>query len=818
MHPFLAYNLKAGVCLALFYLFYKLLLSRETFHRFNRIVLLFSSLLAFALPLCVITIEREAPSRPPTVLVLSADAASLTTDTPAMAAPTVPSAEPFHWAQFVWWLFLAGAGGTLAWTLLSVGRIVRLIRRGHRIPLADGRQLVLTQDECTPFSWMRFIVLSERDYAESGPEILIHEQAHIRLRHSCDLLMTDLAGCLQWFNPAMWLLRQELRAVHEYEADEAVLSSGTDAKRYQTLLVKKAAGHRWYSVANSFNHSKLKNRITMMLQKRSSRWAGVKALYVLLLSGAALGAFAETRYVFVEDGSTQFSQSLQSANHDGTDSLATACRTMSCTTTVSDGDKEVKGIVTCDGKPVGGAVVRIIGSDRSFTTDSKGQFRIDASEGPMQLEISAPAYGQMRMTMQVQGGERIAASLKSDRQMELEKHLDPEKPIILVDGLIVDQSLGEIVPSEIASMSILQDTSLVVRYGEPARNGVVSIATVNASEKQPLYIIDGKPAAGSDLPLIDPADIASMSVIKDDSTLQEYGEQARNGVILITTKQFPKTKGKVVSVIQTTTTTDDREGAAVSVTVRSDGTQPVLDKKQALIVVDGEIYTGELSSIDPDQIATMTVLKDKSTVEQYGEQAKEGVIVISTRNPKKGLRYVGTEPLIFDSSLNKYIVGRGRFTIAASECNPLVEVDGRIVGNGYLRRMDAERVLLVSEFGGGELAAYGPAAAGHDRLVRITTLDHGSTLYDDLLRYGQEMLRRSELSLSQNGSAGNMSGARRDLRSAADLLEKAHKLRPGDRRTLELLVEAATKAGEGSERIDRTYAKLATKYRRMLER
>lgn len=817
MHPLLAYNLKAGACLALFYLFYKLLLSRETFHRFNRIVLLVCSLLAFLLPLCVISIERAVPAPPPTVVEFSSDAPPLPTHTSDLAAPTTSEAEPFPWERLAWGLFLAGVGATLAWTLLSVVLIVRLIRRGRRIPLTDGRWLVLTQGERTPFSWMRFIVLSERDYAESGPEILIHEQAHIRLRHSCDLLVMDLAGCLQWFNPAMWLLRQELRAVHEYEADEAVLASGADAKRYQMLLIRKAAGPRWYSVANSFNHSKLKNRITMMLQKRSSRWASVKALYVLLLAGAALGAFAETRYVFVEDGSTNLSRSPRSAIPDGTDSLATVCRSMSCTTTVSEGDKEVKGLVTCDGQPVEGAVVRIVGSDRSFTTDGKGQFRIDASGGPMKLEISAPDYGQMRMTVQVKGGEAVVTALKSDRQRELEERADPRKPIILVDGLMVDQSLGEIVSTEIASVSFSKDSSLVQRYGEPARKGVVSIATVNKSKQGPIYIIDGKPATNSDLPLIDPANIATMKVLKDSLLIRKYGEQARNGVIFITTKQSPETKGEAVSVSQTTTTSDNGKGAAVSVTVRSDDPRHASDIKQALIVVDGEIYNGDLNSIDPDQIAIMSVLKDKSAVEQYGEQAKDGVIIMTMRTPKKGLRYVGTEPLIFDSSLNKYIVGRGRFTIAAIRCNPLVEVDGRIVGNGYLRRMDAERVLLVSESGGDELAAYGPAAAGHDRLVRITTLGHGSALYDDLLRYGQELLRRSEMSLSQNGSA-EKTIARRDLRSAADLLEKAHKLRPGDRRTLELLVEAATKAGQGSERIDRTYARLAERYRRILER
>ena len=138
--------------------------------------------------------------------------------------------------------------------------------------------LVRTERPVTPFSWGRYIVMSERDLAENGGAILLSRTGHLRLRHSLDLIVTDVAGLPAMVQPAMWL--RELRAIHEYEADEAVLDSGVDARSYQMLL-KKAAGGRWYSIANSFNHSKLKNRITMMLRKKSSRWAGARALLLL---------------------------------------------------------------------------------------------------------------------------------------------------------------------------------------------------------------------------------------------------------------------------------------------------------------------------------------------------------------------------------------------------------------------------------------------------------------------------------------------------------------------------------------------------------
>ena len=290
MYALMIYSLKVGACLAVFYLFFKLLLSRETFHRLNRIVVLAAMVLSFILPFCVITIYRELPAAP-----------EMPAAEQLFEASAEPQPEPFPWDKAAALVFLTGAGATLLWTFGSVFGVIRMIRRGRRERLADGTVLVRIGRSVTPFSWYRYIVLSENDLAEKGDAIVLHEKAHLRLRHSVDLLLTDLAGCLQWFNPAMWLLCRELRAIHEYEADEAVLDSGVDAKHYQLLLIRKAAGGRGYSVANSFNHSKLKNRITMMLRKRSSRWAVARVLFVLPLAGLALGAFARTAYVFPDD-------------------------------------------------------------------------------------------------------------------------------------------------------------------------------------------------------------------------------------------------------------------------------------------------------------------------------------------------------------------------------------------------------------------------------------------------------------------------------------------------------------------------------------
>ena len=393
MSEFLTYSLRTGACIAVFYLFFKLLLSRETFHVFNRALVLAATAVSFVLPLCVITVQRTLPAREtvstsdeypyPAYADIVTPAADTPTDAPAegslsaarvMAASATPlpedtvapeseetvmpepevmvaplteedilsdhtSAESvaavqpsvseavetsrgveIPWRQIGIVIYLAGVAAVIFVTVRSIVGLHRLMRRGRCERLDDGTTLVRMDENVAPISWCRNIVISERDLRENGAAILAHERAHVRLHHSLDLLLVDLAGAVQWFNPAMWLLRRDLRAIHEYEADAAVIASGVDARSYQLLLIRKAVGGRWYSIANSFNHSKLKNRITMMLREKSSRRTRARALLLLPLAGLALGAFAETVYVRPEDKVTkEFSENQLSETQIASD-------------------------------------------------------------------------------------------------------------------------------------------------------------------------------------------------------------------------------------------------------------------------------------------------------------------------------------------------------------------------------------------------------------------------------------------------------------------------------------------------------------------
>lgn len=287
----IVYSLKVAIFLIAFYLLYKSFMSRETFLRTNRIVLLASLVLSFVLPFCGLTVSQTVDETGGNYAV--AQSVVMLEEVIVGSADVVHSVA-IDWRSVAVFIYLAGIVVCILRVLVSMVRVMQLIRSGERVVLDNGIVLTIVDNRQAPFSWIKFIIISRADYEENKDEILTHERAHIRYRHSIDLLLCDALCCLQWFNPAIWLLRQELCAVHEYEADKAVLDSGINAKQYQILLIKKAVGGKWYSIANSFNHSKLKYRIAMMSRKKSSGWARAKVLYVLPVVAFAMSAFAQS--------------------------------------------------------------------------------------------------------------------------------------------------------------------------------------------------------------------------------------------------------------------------------------------------------------------------------------------------------------------------------------------------------------------------------------------------------------------------------------------------------------------------------------------
>ena len=259
MTPFLLYIVRAGLYLSLFYAFYLLVMRRATFFRLNRILLLSGSYICLLLPF---------------VRLRNVSAASIASDLTIMAVGTgsegaaVPSPSP--WPAVLFALFITGALVTLTLYGVSAWKMGCLIRKGERLE-REGCHLVILEEDIPSFSWGRKVVIGRKDL-EENPAIFIHELMHVQCRHSLDLLLLLPLQLFFWWNPLVWVTREELRLLHEYEADEGVIQKGIDATQYQLLLVRKAVGDERFSLASGFQHAQLSSRITMMLKPSSSAW------------------------------------------------------------------------------------------------------------------------------------------------------------------------------------------------------------------------------------------------------------------------------------------------------------------------------------------------------------------------------------------------------------------------------------------------------------------------------------------------------------------------------------------------------------------
>ena len=510
MTEFLIYQGKAALALVAFYIFYRLLLSKETFHRFNRMVLLGTAALSFILPLCVITINKVV------TLPYSNTVDQTVENIEGIVAGVAEMPKEPIWPYILFGLFLIGAVVVLLMTVISIFKVRAIINSGEHQILESGETLVITENDTAPFSWMKYIVLSREDFESGYSQILTHEKAHIALRHSLDLLFVDLITVLQWFNPVIWMLKSDLRALHEFEADDAVLRSGANIKEYQYLLIRKAVSKSGYSVANSFNHSTLKARITMMLNKKSSRMSAWKALYVIPLVGISIAATAETKVDYrYEDQQPE---------------------------TVAD-------------TPVGKDSKNLF-KEKNM---KEGHFIIDEEAGSVTMVYFDHNGNEMRS--QVVGLDLSKDLYFCNGNMSTPKAFEmrmEEEDVVILNAYLKNgkKVRGAVLPnnnytSGTWDVNKSPDEQDVVYHKDgktyQTRGGkhVETDKDVEVSSTDLVIILNGeRMPEGYDLNTLSPSEITSMAVLKNEQALKEYGTD--KGVIVITTDPSKKGEKKAV--------------------------------------------------------------------------------------------------------------------------------------------------------------------------------------------------------------------------------------------------------------------------------
>ena len=630
MGTFLVYILKSSLCLALFYLFYRLLLSKETFHRFNRIALLGVMLISCLLPLVRVTVDRATVVNT-SVMLVEKDMLMY----PWEMQTVVQEEAAFPWREWLVAVYLLGIFFFLLRNLWSLVRMLYLIRHSRCRQMENGICLVIHQAGFAPFSWMKYIVISQTDLDENGTDILIHEEAHIRNRHSWDLLLVELCVWLQWFNPAAWLLKQELQNVHEYEADEAVLRQGIDAKRYQMLLIKKAVGAS-YSIANSFNHSSLKKRITMMIRKKSNPWARAKYLYVLPLAAVTVAAFArpEISEPLDEISSVKVNDLSAITGKNSPENLSVAA------TSAADVTLKMK-VTDQSGSPIVGASVLIVNSTSGTLTDSEGNFTLKVGDdqrisvsyiGMKSVELSVKEclekqIKEVRLTSDADSGPQLTVVSQSSESasQKAPQHNTTSEPQNTEEVFMVVENMPEFPGGLNACLKFLADH---VAYPKEAAEKKIQGRVI----VQFVVMKDGS--------------IANARVIRSVDPLLD-AEALR--VIGLMPKWKPGTqRGQAVNVKFTMPITfrldkdsTDMQPALVGKVIEISGATKENNQKAfhfpdgketPLVVVDGEeISVSSLEKLSSDTFESINVFKGETAINRFGEKGKNGVLLITTK-------------------------------------------------------------------------------------------------------------------------------------------------------------------------------------------
>jgi TonB-dependent SusC/RagA subfamily outer membrane receptor len=791
MPTFLLYILKFSCSLSIVWLFYRVFLHNLTFYNLNRWYLIGYALLSFFIPFINIgPIDREDPALQPLILqyipVLGEGKVAK-----ALSAPRPAAWSTWTWPEFV--LVLVGVGAALLLLRFFV-RFLSLWRMRRRAELIEDGEIKIyrVRDRISPFSFGNAIYINTSQHSEKEKEeIILHEYVHIRQRHTADILFAEFITIFNWYNPFAWLVRYSIRQNLEFIADRQVVENGLDKKDYQYHLLK-VIGQARYRLANNFNFSSLKKRITMMNKMRSARLHLLKFLFILPLLAVLLVAFRD-RYSGLWE-------------HAGGKPVV-----------------NVAGIVFDleSRAPISGVTVRDRGTGLQTSSDSRGfyKFSIPVTNGSIKitLDFAKPGYdstmsGLSLPSVESPMGQVFVVSMTTPAYKHATTYLGFPSMKKLPDDPGYEDALGiwkdqlkwnddyaafrniQKAHPEVSIFYTTEDRQrqvvirkdgVVAKYGYPGGPSVAEMEKKYGVLPDYMKSADAAPTAGagylarwaaisaqaekdfrptnsSALAIVFPGDSRVVVVdaegkgriydMDNDDPVERPAFEKAYGKLPdcvppgfhYNTSGFhfnyqPASRrggGQPSSPVQPDTTMPKHD------TLRPIGLHPVrnieLDSSKVLYVVDGVIKgQGWKDSLRPGDIVSVTVLKNEQAVRLFGAEGAYGVIAILTTGHAKGNS--------LDSMLGDiYRLRKGE---------PLVVIDGvPVPGSGLhgLNPDDIESIQVLRE--ASSKALYGEKASSGALL--ITTKKHKSRpqVVGEINANGEKVMVQADSIVTPEGS------------------------------------------------------------------
>lgn len=556
---------------------YRLMLRNHTFFQCNRIYLLGSIVAAFALPFVIY------PADAPPIPVIYAVSTTLS------EISFVQKEQPLMtWMDAAWLLYASGLAVAGFFLLRNIFQLRRFISSGDIIELDDCTLVMMNSNQTGSFSFLKWIVINRQDYESHFDAILSHELVHTRQWHSADILFVEIMKVLFWFNPILVLYKRDLQQVHEFLAD----SKASNRENYAQFLVSYALNAPAASLTNHFfKPSQIKSRIQMIYKNRSSKWLLGTYLAVATLIGvtAVLVAGCEQK----EDKQPETEKSEEKMP-----------------------EKVFTEVEKSPAYPGGEtAMFQFLGKNIRYPTAAANA----GVQGKVFVSFIITETGTVQNVTVAQG-----IGFGCDEE-----------------AVRVIKNFPAWTPGEQNGHKVNVKLTLPINF-MLEENSSKKLSAEN-TEKSPLYLVDGQEMNKEDVEKNIPADrIAAVNVIKDTKALAAYGSKARDGVIKISTKPGNSGAARQATVVhisdkRTTeskapVSTDKPDAAAVSdAKVQVSGNESLFS--EPLYIIDGERQKRGFATkdLDTEKIQSINVLKNQSATAAYGEEGRNGVILISTR-------------------------------------------------------------------------------------------------------------------------------------------------------------------------------------------
>lgn len=749
------YFLQVILCSGIMMGYYWLVLRNKRFHHYNRFYLLAIALLVWLVPLIKIQWQYQTVSEDPTVVQLLAVVADSNT---RIEEAVTRSGFRWSWEMAAWGVYLTVAAVLLGAMVIAFIRLYQLLK-AHSCKNVGEVYLILTQAKGTPFSFFRYIFWNEEIdiRSEAGKQILQHELTHVKQKHSVDKIIIQLVLVAGWFNPFFWLLKKEMEMIHEFIADKKAVTDG-DTAALAHMLLTAAYPRQQFAMTNPFFFSPIKRRLQMLANNHHPRFSYLRRLVVLPLLAVVVVLFAfrskEQRARGPISVATMMEKVVdvvagnQSQTGVSVANIAMLDRTYTVVLIPGHGGENT-GIVTADGTKESTLTLALAKAVKEMNGNDKIRIILTReSDQTMPYQQAAAVTNQYHpdlvlllhanefMAAKNNNGKRAQDPLSgirfyipdaTSKQSLLSRLLASEmafamtplkspvmgirsnkatnyvlnqlnSPSVLIEAgfmsnpadlakLQTESYRREMAVSILNGMNeylvkskkiksdtvIIKADTITVKDGNKLvimnEGGKVQVENISKaattdlrnSIANALVILDGKKIDNEILDLIDPAKIQSINILKNESAKALYGEEGKNGVVMITTKKTATqpvesvavtgygARSMTVAALSPSTRylneSAGQFGAKVSAVrkypdtlVWVSGINNYKIPSNVWVLIDGE--PGNLNDVIPADIAEVRVIKDAAATARYGEAAKNGVIEVVTKKAAEAMKSV----------------------------------------------------------------------------------------------------------------------------------------------------------------------------------